>query len=69
MPFDANGLEICEYEAMRMERIARNKVHLESLGLGVTKQKLIATMTAQTKRNATRRGARSQPKPKPGKEG
>jgi hypothetical protein len=68
MPFDANGLEICEYEAMRLERIARNKAHLESLGLGVAKQKLIATMTAQTKRNATRRGVRSQPKPKPGKE-
>jgi DNA-binding sugar fermentation-stimulating protein len=34
MPFNANGLEICEYEALRLERIARNKVHLESLGRG-----------------------------------
>jgi hypothetical protein len=72
MPFvDANGLEICEYEAMRLKRIARNEAYLETLGLGGgAKQKLMTTMTAQTKRNATRRGiaARSSPPPKPGKE-
>jgi hypothetical protein len=77
MPFvDANGLEICEYEAMRLKRIARNEAYLETLGLGGgAKQKLMVTMTtAQTKRNATRpRGStavsRSPPTPsKPGKE-
>jgi hypothetical protein len=68
MPFDTNGLEISEYEAMRLERIARNVAYLESLGLGDANKKLFATMTAKTKRNATRGGARSSPKPKPGKE-